>query len=680
MSKILLWSPPLWVKGAYSKNMAGLALRLKKAGHEVVNFALTGLSFSKVHYPILECQKCEYKVLGQFNSPQSNCPKCGGQWEQYIVEVLPNNVGDYGQDWLPKWNMLEGPFDSVIFHYDAWVLGGYSPPENIRLLWLSPVDHSPVPPPLINTLKGGGEVIAISRFAQDELKKADIDSIYIPHAVDTKIFYPGDRREARKRLELPEDCFLISCVARNTGPRKNLGNMLRAYRDFLEKIPRAREDSFLFLNTNVTAGRDNPRGYNLPEIWNGLGIAERIKYTHPFFYEGIGFTEEEVADTYRASDWTILTSLGEGWGIPLAESLACGTPVIYSNFSACPEVVGPGGLPVEASERIPFELSSSFQWLPDAKQITERLCEAYEDWEAGAKLRDKLGEEGRKYVLERYTWEKVMPLWLDLVKPEEEVRAVELLAERPKVNGEVDIIVITHNHLDLFSECIESIYKETTTPFHLVVVDDQSIDGTKEYCEELWKRGNVTYIKPAQKAKGGAQIMNIGLKYCRNEFIVSMNNDILVTKGWLEEAVKVMESDEEIGIVGMKFLYSDDKIQHAGGTFIKIGLPFHLGIGEPKETHSEIKEVSWVSGPCVLVRRKCLDTGWDEVYDNFGGHEDADLCLRARREGWKVVYCGRSEVYHQEGATVMNMPNFWRMHIRSREIFLSRWGGTQWVR
>jgi len=1042
MSKVLLWSPAIWVKGAYAKNMAGLALRLKKAGHEAKNFALTGLAFSKVPYPILECQECGYKVFGEF---EGQCPRCGGECQRYVIEVLPNNSGDHGQDWLNKWNLLEGPFDTVIFHYDAWVLGGFRPPEGMRLLWYSPVDHSPVPPPLVNTLKGGGTVVAMSRFAEEELKKAGIVSIYVPHAFDPSIYHPGDRIEARKRLELPEDCFLIACIARNTGPRKNLGNMLRAFRDFLKIMPRARENAFLFLNTNVTAGKDNPRGYNLPEIWNGLGIAQRIKYTHPFFYEGIGFSEGETADAYRAADWTILCmpgrqkvltpkglreiksikagdlvfthksvarrvgkvfvrpyagqiitikvvggyklcvtpehpvlamdgysltqgatyattkdrfvwkkakevkvgdyvfvvrpnpagndgsntitwgapprktlqipkntqrtclrrsidhilprsvtvdgdlmrlmgyylaegsaslkngvifslnrtekaladdvaqivkskfgveafqstkgsklfvrvyskrlailftqlmgrgshrkhlpswvmdikdergkllpelvrgafsgdgsfsarndtfdyttvsrrlaedmvillmrigfyphlkrykrngrleytirvtgkqgikfadllkwdnlhlkprkgqrvrkmyggflvpvtevrvqsakkysgkpvmkvynlsvehdesfatpiathncSLGEGFGLPLIESLACGTPVIYSDFSSCPEVVGPGGLAVEAAERIPFELSSSFQWLPSTSQITRRLCQAYEDWEAGGKLRDELGEKGRRHVFQNYTWERVMPLWLKLLEGEKEAEEIRLPATAPRAEGEVDIILITHNHLELLTRCVESLYENTTLPFHLVIVDDHSIDGTREYLEDLRAlRGNITYIRPKRKAKGGAEIMNIGLRHCR---------------------------DPQIGIVGMKFLYPDNKIQHAGGTFIKAGLPFHLGIGEPRETHSEIREVSWVSGPCVLIRRRCLEPGWDEVYDSFGGHEDIDLCLRARKQGWKVVYCGKSEVYHLEGATVMSMPNFWRMHLRSREIFLSRWGGTRWVR
>lgn len=680
MSKVLLWSPPLWARTAYSKDMLNLALELMKAGHDVKNFALTGLAFGRVDYPILECPECGYKIPGKYEA--GDCPRCGASnWQRYIIDVLPNNSRDYGQSWLPKWNMLLGPFDLVILHYDAWVMGGYKPPGDIRLAYYSPVDHSPCPPPLANVLKAENVmVIVMSRFGQKELKKAGISSIYIPHTVDTKMFSPGDRIEARKRLELPEDSCLFAAICTNKGPRKNWGNLLRAFRDFLVQVPRARENSFLFAHTNITASEDNPRGFNLTEIWHSLGIEERIKHTHPIYYEAVGFTDEEMCDVYRSADWTLLTSLGEGFGLPIIESLASGTPVIYSDFSSCPEVAGQGGLPVKAIDRFPFELSSSFQWVPSTKQITKRLIQAYEDWENGGHLRDELAKKGRQHVLQNYTWDKVRPLWLDLIKPKIS-RAVELLARNEPVDGEVDIIVITHNKLHLLKDCIESIYRETKIPFHLVVVDDQSDDGTPKHMRKMWReRGNVSYIKPQDKAKGGAQIMNIGLKYCRNDRIVSMNNDIVVTDGWLEESIKVIESDPTIGIVGMKFLYSDNKIQHAGGVFIKGGLPYHLGIGEPRQTHSEIKEAPWVSGPCVLLRRQCLEPGWNEDYDNFGGHEDIDLCLRARKQGWKVMYCGKSEVYHLEGETVMAMPNFWQMHIKSRQVFLSKWGNTPWVK
>lgn len=650
--RILLWTPVPWAKTAYAKNALNIALRFKEAGHEVAIFAFGGLQWGEV----------EYKG----------------------IKVFPNNAGDYGQTFFPIWFNAYKP-DIVIYHYDAWILGGYRPPGGAKIAWYSPVDHDPVPPPLVNMLKtAGGAVISMTKFAQAKFKEAGIESIYIPHAIDTKIYYPSDRKEARKRIELPEDCFLFLSVATNKGPRKNLGNVLRAYKNFLDIVPEAREDSFLFMHCFIYGGGRNRYGYNLPEIWRGLNIAERIKCTEPDFCDAVGFTEEEMADLYRSADWSILTSLGEGFGLPLIESLACGTPCVYSNFSALPEVVGPGGLPVDAVESIPFELSSSFQFIPSTKQITERMTEVYKDWKNGSKLRDELGEKGRQYVLQNYDYSVVMPKWLNLAKAmagEKRKGPIELLAKSDKVDGEVDIMILTHEHLNFLQRCIETIYTETNIPFHLIVIDDISADRTEEYMKNLWEQEeNVTYVRLAEKAKGGSQMMNVGLNYFRNDLIVSMNNDIVVTKGWLEEAVKCIKKDPKIGIVGMKFLYSDNKIQHAGGAFIKGGIPCHIGIGEPKKKHSGIIEAQWVSGPCVLIRHECLGSGWDETYDNFGGHEDIDLCLRVRKNGWKVMYCGKSEVYHLEGATVLSMPGFNQMFRHSRSIFMLRWGESPLVK
>lgn len=676
MSKVLLWGPALWFKGAYSKNMLGLGIRLIEAGHEVSQFAFGGLKWGIVPYPTVFCPKCGRTEPGEWED--SDCPKCQGPRKRYVIKVYPNGAEDYGQTWLPRWFKFIGT-DAIIFHYDSWPLGTSFKDSDLPILWYPPVDHSPVPPPVKESLEGRGKVIAMTKFTQKEFKNADIKSVYIPHAIEPKVYYPRDKKEARRRLSFPEDAFIITSVGTNKGPRKNLGNLLRAYKMFLTKEPRAQKDAFLYLHCNVSRGVDNPMGYELPQIWQGLHIAERIKYVHPVYYEAYGFTEDEMADVYSSSDWSILCSLGEGWGLPLAESLACGTPVIYGNYSAMPEIVGPGGLSVRAVDRMPFELSSSFQWVPSTKEIAARMAEAYRDWKEGGKLRDELGSKGRAHVLALYTWEKTMPLWLDLVKGETKPEAVELKARGERVPGEVDIILITYNRLDLLKQCVEALYSHTTIPFHLVIVDDQSMDEdkTRAWSKKLWEEEkNVTYVRRNVKAVGGSEIMNVGFKYCRNDLIVSMNNDIVVTDSWLEEAVKCMDNPR-VGIVGMKFLWPwDNKIQHAGGTFVKGEIPVHIGGGETRKEHSETAERLWVSGPCVLIRRQVLEPGWSEDYDSFGGHEDVDLCLRARSQGWKVLYCGTSVVYHYEGATVTKLPGFDEMFNRNRMMFSSKWRGN----
>lgn len=387
VSKVLLWSTAPQARTAFAKNTFNLALRLKDAGHEVAIFAFTGLGLGQIEY--------------------------GG------ITVFPNNAPDHGETYLPIWANHYKP-DVIIQHFDLYSLGDYLSQVKDKLPPIyvyPPVDHDPYPPSLVRALQGASKVIAMTKFAQNRFREAGIESVYIPHAVDTEIYYPSSKEAARKEMDFPYNHFLLLSVATNKGPRKNLGNVLRAFRDFLIAIPEARSEAYLYIHAYVHGGEKNPHGYDLPEIWNNLGIADNIKCTHPVFYDAIGYTEEEVANLYRAADWTILCSLGEGFGLPLIESLACSTPVIYSNFSALPEVVGPGGLPVEASESITFEISNSFQYIPSTNEITSSIIEAYLDWKlSDVSLRNELGAKGRQHVLQNYDYKVVMPKWLDLIK------------------------------------------------------------------------------------------------------------------------------------------------------------------------------------------------------------------------------------------------------------------------
>jgi len=403
MAKILLWCPLIGAKTGYGKQGLEIAKILKEGGHDVINFAFGGLQWREVEIEGIRC--------------------------------LPNNAADYGNTFLPIWNSLIKP-DIIIQFFDLWVTGNLLSQikDKVAPIYsLTPVDHDPCPPPLVESLKGATKIIAMTRFAERKFKEAGLTQpiIYIPHCVNTKIYTPGDRVEARRKMgNLPEDGCIFLSVATNKGPRKNLGNVLRAFAAFLNRVPEARKNAYLYLHCFIYGGERNKHGYNLPAIWKSLGIAPNIKCTHPDFYDAVGFSEEEMCLLYRAADWTILCSLGEGFGIPLIESMACQTPIIFSNFSATPEVVGPGGLPVDPAESMPFELSSSFQFIPSTEKITERFVEAYEDWKSGGKMRDELGKKGRQHVLKNYSIDVVAPKWLELVEVSREAPSPIMINRR----------------------------------------------------------------------------------------------------------------------------------------------------------------------------------------------------------------------------------------------------------
>jgi GT2 family glycosyltransferase len=155
--------------------------------------------------------------------------------------------------------------------------------------------------------------------------------------------------------------------------------------------------------------------------------------------------------------------------------------------------------------------------------------------------------------------------------------------------------------------------------------------------------------------RGFAGGNNVGIKACNGKYVVLLNNDTKVTKGWLEEMVKMAESDDRIGIVGCKLLYPDNTIQHAGVGFKGL-FHFHIGVGFPKEFYYKPREFKAVTFACVLIKREVFDSG---VWLDEGYHpalfEDIDFCFQALEKGWRIMYCPNAIVYHYESTTLKNV-------------------------
>src|SRR5215467_13785087 len=108
--------------------------------------------------------------------------------------------------------------DLVINLHDVWVLSPeYSKSLEVPWVAYSPVDSIPANPLLVRILQGARYPLVMSKFGRDELQKCGIDARYIPHAVDTDIFKPSNKLEARRQLGIAEDIFLCLMVAANQG-------------------------------------------------------------------------------------------------------------------------------------------------------------------------------------------------------------------------------------------------------------------------------------------------------------------------------------------------------------------------------------------------------------------------------------------------------------------------------
>ena len=290
---------------------------------------------------------------------------------RYSIDAAPDN--------MKAWVGDQPGFGVVLF--DLWPLLGVQGFAEQNLACWTPVDHDPVPPLVAKfLLDGGHHAIAMSRFGEKMLANAGVSSenmTYIPHGIDLSIF--NDRgKGAREQMGIPEDAFLVVTNAANRGRipvRKAFGEMADAMSEFM----RGRPDVHWMIHTEPNG---HSEGVNIPRLVAHLGIdPQRVRYPHPVHFRN-GIPQDAIAQMYSAADVQLLTSMGEGFGIPAVEGQACGTPVIVSDFSAQSELVGAHGKKVPV-QRVWDEYQASFFGIPNVAAITAALDEVYEETKGG---------------------------------------------------------------------------------------------------------------------------------------------------------------------------------------------------------------------------------------------------------------------------------------------------------
>jgi glycosyltransferase involved in cell wall biosynthesis len=311
--------------------------------------------------------------------------------------ILPEGLMRYSVDAAPEniksWIGDQPGFGVVLF--DLWPLTGIEAFKELNLACWTPVDHQPLPPLVARFLaEGGHHAIAMSRFGEQELLKAGVpreEVTYIPHGIDTAVF--NDKgMGARAAMGIPEDAFLVVTVAANRGRipiRKAFGPMADAMATFM----RDRPDVYWMIHTEPQGLSE---GVNLPRLMQATGVdSQRVRYPHPIQFRN-GIPQEAIAQMLSAANCHLLTSMGEGFGIPVAEAAACGTLSVVSDFSAQPELLTVHGKKVPV-QREWDEFQGSFFAIPNVAAIVTSLQEVYEETKAGKVDRGAVAAEMQRY-------------------------------------------------------------------------------------------------------------------------------------------------------------------------------------------------------------------------------------------------------------------------------------------
>ena len=336
--KILWVSNSPWSRTGYGVQTNLFASRLQKAGHEVAILCYYGLEGGAFSYNGMLC------------FPKAQHP--------YGMDILNAHARNYQAD-------------AILTLMDTWVV---QPSVMPPFKWIAyyPVDHEPIPPKVRESIAMANYRIAMSKFGVEESHKAGLDCYYVPHGVDTELYKPYDKMEAREKLHLPKDAYIVGTVAMNKGmpSRKNIPAMLQAFANFKRK----HTDAVYFMHTQEGIGQDGLGGVNIPETCMLLGLQYGKDVILPSPYNMyLGLNDEMMANVYSAMDVHLMASHGEGFGVPIIEAQACGVPVIVGGWTSMTELVHSGQI-IDKSEAEPLWTGiASYQYTASVKSIERKL-------------------------------------------------------------------------------------------------------------------------------------------------------------------------------------------------------------------------------------------------------------------------------------------------------------------
>ena len=240
---------------------------------------------------------------------------------------------------------------------------------------------------------------------------------------------------------------------------------------------------------------------------------------------------------------------------------------------------------------------------------------------------------------------------------------------------EVSIIIPVFNQVDYTKKCIDSIIKNTNTPYEIIVINNASEDGTKSLLES---REDIVIINNEQNL-GYPKAINQGLEIAKGKDFVLLNNDTLVTKGWLERLLEVKRTMNKVGIIGV---YSNS----ISGPQLDVSSNYK-SISEMNryaEKNYEKRHYAWIKFPriafvCALISGEVVKTigGLDERYSP-GNFEDDDYCLRAQLAGYQSFIAADVFIHHfgSVSFSAKGKEEYENRLEINRNKFISKWGGT----
>ena len=258
-----------------------------------------------------------------------------------------------------------------------------------------------------------------------------------------------------------------------------------------------------------------------------------------------------------------------------------------------------------------------------------------------------------------------------------------------KLKEALSIVIVNTNEKEKLSRCLKSLMQAgIKVPLEIIVVDNQSIDGTIEFLKKEYSQ--VKIVKNPQNL-GYPRSVNNGLRAASADYCLILNPDIMVLPGSIEIMLQYLIEHPQVGLTGCKLLNEDGSLQYSvrrfldARTYLYRFTPFRgLMAGSSLERyylmqdwdHNDTRLVDWVLGGCMMVRRKAFEEIGMMDEKIFLYFDDVDWCYQMWDQGWQIAYVADAVIFHKHMRTsankIFNRAAF--EHMKSLFYFLAKRG------
>ncbi|MEF2146353.1 MAG: glycosyltransferase family 2 protein [Desulfovibrionaceae bacterium] len=248
---------------------------------------------------------------------------------------------------------------------------------------------------------------------------------------------------------------------------------------------------------------------------------------------------------------------------------------------------------------------------------------------------------------------------------------------------ELSVVIVNYNTRELLADCLESLRTHLpATEVEVIVVDNASSDGSREMVQTRFPEVRLICSK---ENLGFGRANNLGVQESSGKYLFLFNSDAVLREDTATALRHVLEERPETGVAGPRVLLSDNSrqpmicgpvpsLRAMFNDALKLdklfpGIRFFQGLHDDRPTQ-RVTEVGWVSGVCMLIRRKAFEQveGFDPEF--FMYCEDIDLCLRMRRFGWGVVHVDEYPIVHHCGGSSKTDAQRLRNSLMQQRYFL----------